>query len=294
MVDLKAGQPDDRIWLAMADSNRVRILSRALAKGMGMTVYMGPTMDREGPVAIVVAEDAMATRIAEAATNAAPCQKSLLLTAGGKRTADANIYLEHNVDAGTLANAIEGLRAVRDYEFARKSGPDLGVGLLNCLDEAEFSIRTRDEAREAAVYLAHGLPRAEQLAVGIYVFLSSAIEHGNLEFDAQEKAKGLADGKWDRMVRMRASEPEYAGRKLRVRVQRGSRIFSLLVQDDGPGIDPETAEMADPTRTGWRGRLIKLARSLGFNQIGYLGVGNTMEASVLLPQQTAEKPRMAG
>jgi hypothetical protein len=288
MANLSSNQPDDRIWLAMADSNRTRILSRALAKGMGMTVYLGPTMDREGPIALVVADDAHAARIAEARTNAAPAQKSILVTAGTKHSVAADIYLGHDMDAGTLANAVQGLRAVRDYEFARGKGPDLGSTLLGCLSEGSFTINTREEAREAAIYLAYGLPRSTQLAVGIYVFLSSAIEHGNLEFDAQAKAQGLADGKWEKLIRQRSAEAAFAGRRLRVRVQRGGRIFSILVQDDGPGIDSETAELANPTRTGWRGRLIKLARSMGFNQVGYLGVGNTMEASVLLPAETQE------
>jgi hypothetical protein len=293
MANLNSDQPDDRIWLAMADSNRTRILSRALAKGMGATVYLGPTMDREGPIALIVADDKHAARIAEARTNAAPAQKSILVTAGTKHTVASDIYLAHDIDAGTLANAIQGLRTVRNYEHARGRGPDLGGVLLGCMTEGAFTLRTRDEAREAAIYLAHGLPRATQLAVGIYVFLSSAIEHGNLEFDAQQKAQGLADGKWEKLIRQRASEPDYAGRRLRVKVQRGGRIFSIIVQDDGPGIDVETAELANPTRTGWRGRLIKLARSLGFNQIGYLGVGNTMEASVLLPAESQEDTRIA-
>ena len=77
------GKVPERLWLCTADSNRTRILSRALAKGLDMTVYMGPTMDQDGPVAIIVADDAHSAYIAQAKSNAAPGQRSILVTADG-------------------------------------------------------------------------------------------------------------------------------------------------------------------------------------------------------------------
>lgn len=283
----------DRIWLAMSDSNRTRILSRALAKGMDMTVYLGRGMDPDGPLGIVVADDAHADCIAKAAGNAAPCQKSILVTAGGRQTANADIVLGHDIDAGTLANAIEGMRGWRGYEMARSSGAAHGTALMSAMTEADFMIRTLDEARDAAVCLALGLPRTETVSVGIYVLLAAAIEHGNLEFSARDKAEALAAGKWAGRVRQRMAEPGYASRHVRLGIQRGGRIISLLVQDDGPGFDADTAEMANPSRAGYRGRLIKFAESLGFSQISFLGIGNTMEASIVLPAEDMEMPRAA-
>lgn len=83
----------DRIWLCMTDSNRTRVVSRALAKGFDMTVYMGTTMDNEAPVAFVVADDAHAARIAEARGNAAPGQISLLVTGGAGEPAPTSISI---------------------------------------------------------------------------------------------------------------------------------------------------------------------------------------------------------
>ena len=49
--------------------------------------------------------------------------------------------------------------------------------------------------------------------------------------------------------------------------------------------------MANPSRAGYRGKGIKLAKSMGFTQVNYLGVGNTVEASIILPQiETQERP----
>ncbi|OLF80817.1 hypothetical protein AWH62_13930 [Maricaulis sp. W15] len=273
----------DRLWLCMADSNRTRVLSRALAKGLGMTVYMGPTMDDEGPVAIIVADDAHAARIAEARRNAAPKQRSLLVTANARR-AGADIFLDHDADAGTVTNAIDGLRAYRAHEMTIPEEAAIGLGATQSLEVGEFSIQTREQARDVAIMLGRATPRPCATAVGLYVLLANAIEHGNLGFDATEKAKGLAEGNWQRKLAKRMTESLYEGRRVRLRFQRGGRILSFLIQDDGEGIDAETAEMADPSRAGYRGKGIKLAKSMGFGQINYLGIGNTVEASVLLPQ----------
>ena len=294
MAIAQSGNTPDRLWLCMSDSNRTRVLSRALAKGLGMTVYLGPTMDEEGPVALVVADDAHSARIAEARRNAAPKQRSLLVTANARRSG-ADIFLDHDADAGTVANAIDGLRAFRAHELVIPDDAEIGLGATQSLDSGEFSIQTRQQARDVAILLARATPRPCATAVGLFVLLANAIEHGNLGFDATEKAKGLAEGNWDRKLAKRMTESLYEDRRVRLRFQRGGRVLSFLIQDDGEGIDAETAAMADPSRAGYRGKGIKLARSMGFGQINYLGVGNTVEASVLLPQpvETSQTHRAA-
>jgi len=290
----RSGNIPDRLWLCMADSNRTRVLSRALAKGLGMTVYLGPTMDQEGPVALIVADDAHSARIAEARRNAAPKQRSLLVT-GNARRSGADIFLDQDADAGTVANAIEGLRGYRAHEMSIPDNSEIGLGATQSLESGEFSIQTREQALDVAILLGRATPRPCASAVGLYVLLANGIEHGNLGFDAAEKAKGLAEGNWERKLSKRMAEGLYEDRRVHLRFQRGGRIMSFIIQDDGEGIDAETAEMADPSRAGYRGKGIKLAKSMGFGQISYLGVGNTVEASVLLPQpvDTASAPRAA-
>ncbi len=287
MAVAEIGKTPDRIWLCMTDSNRTRVVSRALAKGLGMTVYLGPTMDDEGPVALVVADDAHVKRLAEAKTNAAPLQQSLWVT-GNVRRSGANVFLDADTDAGTLTNAIEGLRAYREHALAVPENKDVGLGAITALTSGEFSVQTLDQARDLAVFLGRACPDPCMSSVGLYVLLANAIEHGNLAFDATEKAKGLADGSWERKLAKRMEEPEFADRRVRLTVYRGLKALTFVLQDDGEGIDAETAEMANPSRAGYRGKGIKLARSLGFTQINYLGVGNTVEASILLPESVEE------
>ncbi|MBR9826440.1 MAG: hypothetical protein GYB36_11660 [Alphaproteobacteria bacterium] len=288
------GKTPDRLWLCMADSNRTRILSRALAKGLDMTVYLGPTMDQEGPVAIIVADDAHAKRIAEAKTNAAPAQRSILVTAGGRVSQKADLYISADVDAGGLVSAISGLRAFREQELVFAKAVDASIGAVTSLSDAEFRVRTLEDARDLAVFLARIAPKPCATAVGIYVLLASAIEHGNLEFTVEEKAQALAEGKWDAKLNKRLSDARYADRSVKIRFQRGQRLMSFLIQDDGEGIDAETAEMANPTRTGFRGRAIKLAKSLGFGTVNYLGVGNTVEASMTVGDVTPRQSVAVG
>lgn len=288
------GKTPDRLWLCMTDSKRTRILSRALAKGLDMTVYLGPTMDQEGPVALVLADDAHAARIAEAKTNAAPVQRSILVTAGGRVSQRADLYLAQDTDAGSLVSAVAGLRAFREQELALARARDASIGAIQSLADAEFRVTTLDQARDLAVFLARIAPKPCATAVGIYVLLATAIEHGNLEFTAEEKAQSLAEGKWDAKLGKRLNDPRFADRQVKLRFQRGQRLLTLLIQDDGEGIDAETAEMADPTRGGFRGRAIRLAKSLGFGSVSYLGIGNTVEASMTLAEQSAAAAVAAG
>ena len=284
----------DRLWLCMSDSNRTRTLSRALAKGGGYTVYMGPTLDEEGPVGLVVCDDRNSPRLPDARRNAAPNQKVLLVTGGGARLPAADFYLDHDTDAGVLFNVIEGMRFLRDYEMTLAELQKVQLASVDSLVQAEFSVSTVEEARDLALMLAQICPQPAHVAVGLYVLLTNAIEHGNLEIDPAEKTQALAEGKWRRYLKTRQDDRQYAGREVRVKFQRGGRVLSLLIQDDGLGIDPEMAERADPTRNTYRGKGVKMARSLGFSQLRYLGVGNMIEATLLLkPPQTEDVRRSA-
>lgn len=277
-----------RLWLCMQDSGRTRTLSRALAKNTGMTVFMGPVSENDGEIAFIIADDAHAGRIAEARRQAAPNQKALLVTGGAKQLAKADLYMLHDTDAGTLYNAIDGLRAYRDYEIALGRAADLRVGAIKSLGSGEFLVRTAEEARDVAIFIAQGCPRTCNIAVGIYVLLVNAIEHGNLEFSPDEKAESIAEGRWRRKVARRIGEAAYAKRRVHVKFKRGGRMISLVIQDEGPGIDLIDAERKAPSPASYRGKGIKLARSLGFCQVSYLGVGSTVEASIMLAQDDKE------
>ncbi|WP_339743197.1 hypothetical protein [uncultured Maricaulis sp.] len=279
----------DRLWLCMADSPRTRTLSRALAKGMDVTVYLGSTVDPDGPIALIIVDDANLTCLETARANAAPHQKSILVTVSPKRIVAADIFLTQDCDAGTLANVIEGLFAYRASQISPAASQTNPV--MTTLDTASFRLRTLEEAVQAALFLGAMAPRVCETTVGLYVLMANGIEHGNLDFSTEDKAQGLASGNWARKLAQRMAEPEYHARRVNVDFQRGERLISLLIQDDGDGIDAETAELANPLRVGHRGRGIKLAKSMGFAELTWLGIGNTLAASILLPARQDETVR---
>jgi hypothetical protein len=292
MAGAMADTTPDRLWLCMADSTRTRTLSRALAKGMGVTVYLGPAVDPDGPIAIMVTDDANIARLAISRENAAPNQKTILVTAAAKRSVRADLYLAHDTDAGTLANAIEGVSRFRSFEMttAGRQAP----GVVSTLKSISFRLQTLDEAADVAMFLARKMPRQCESAVGLYVLLANAIEHGNLDFSPEDKAQGLAGGNWNGKLAQRMAEPHYVTRRVSVDCLHGERMISLLIQDDGEGVDAETAEMANPFRGGYRGRGVKLARSLGFAELTWLGTGNTLAATIVLaPVAEDTLPRRA-
>lgn len=276
----------DRLWLCMADSPRTRTLSRALADGMDVTVYLGPTIDPDGPIAMIIVDDANIGHLEAARNNAAPQQKSILVTANTKVRASTDLRLAHDCDAGTLANVIEGLFAFRRFELSIAAGQANSVA--TSLESATFKIRTLEEAGKVAFFLSSMTLSVCTTAVGLYVLLANAIEHGNLGFSVEEKAEGLAHGNWNRKLARRMTEPAYLSRRVSVDFQNGERLISVMIQDDGDGIDAETAELSNPLRTGHRGRGIKLAKSLGFAELTWLGIGNTLAVSIVRPSIDAD------
>ena len=279
-----------RLWLCMSDSPRVRTLSRALAEGMNATVYIGPLAVPDGPVAVMLVDDANAALVASARKQAAPNQKTILVTASAARSVSADLYLPNSIDAGSLATVIEGLMAYRDFERS----PAAALEPVMALHSATFSVRTMAEASWLANFLAATLPRACEMAVGLHVLLANAIEFGNLGYSAAEKAQGLATGNWQRKLAQRSGEPAYAARSASVEFQRGERLATILIQDDGEGIGVEADMSGDASGSAYRERIIKLLKSLGFAELTWLGSGSTAAASIVLEPAAAPISGRAG
>ncbi|WP_417498270.1 hypothetical protein [Maricaulis sp.] len=267
-----------RLWLCMADSPRMRNLSRALAEGMGVTVYLGPNIVPDGPIAVMLADDANAGRVQTARQHAAPRQKVVLVTDSAKPTVAADLRLPRDIDAGSLGTVIEGLFAVRDYEMSPGSALEPATTLQN----ATFSVQTLAQARQLAGFLGTAMPRACEMAVGLYVMLANAIELGNLGFSVAEKAQGLSTGTWERKLAKRLSEPTYASRRAQVEFQRGERLISILIQDDGDGITTGPEGQGNTLRSDYRARSTQLLKALGFAELAWLGGGSTLAASIVL------------
>lgn len=278
-----------RLWLCMNDSPRLRTLSRVLAEGMDVTVYLGPQSVPDGPVAVMLVDDANAGLVETARQYAASAQKIVQVTAGTRRSGRADISLPLDIDAGPLATVIEGLLAYREFEIS----PAAALEPVMTLHNATFSVRTMAEASRLANFLGATLPHACEMAVGLYVLLANAIEFGNLGFSAAEKAQGLATGNWRRKLAQRLAEPGYASRCASIEFQRGERLVTILVQDDGDGVSVEADMSGEPERSSYRSRIVSVLKSLGFAELTWLSAGVTAAASVVLAPAASPAARRA-
>ena len=79
------------------------------------------------------------------------------------------------------------------------------INSLQFLKQAEFSIRTVDEASQLASFIARACPNAEMVVMGISELLINAVEHGNLGLSYAEKSSLMRDDCWRPEIDRRAA-----------------------------------------------------------------------------------------
>jgi CheY-like chemotaxis protein len=159
------------------------------------------------------------------------------------------------------------------------------VNAMELLDHAEFRFRTLAEIGPLIEMLASLCPVPDLAASGLSELLVNAVEHGNLGIRYEDKRRlRLADA-WESEVGRRLAVAENAARQVRVSVRRHVDRLEFVVRDEGAGFDwqnyldfaPERA--ADPN-----GRGIAMARMVSFTSLEYQGNGNTVVATIGLPE----------
>lgn len=128
------------------------------------------------------------------------------------------------------AREVETHRSISGYVRA-------GVSLTRFLRQGEFSVRTPGEARELAAVLARMTSRPQQVSAGLNELMMNAIEHGNLECGFELKKSLVSESGWDQEVVRRLATPPYAGRSVRVTVERTPEALSVTIADCGKGFD---------------------------------------------------------
>jgi len=155
------------------------------------------------------------------------------------------------------------------------------INSLQFLKQAEFSIRTVDEATQLASFVAQACPNAAMVVMGISELLINAIEHGNLGLSYAEKSRLKRDDCWRPEIERRAALPINAGKEVMLSFQRDDRNITLRVADQGSGFDWQNFLEIDPERAfDLNGRGIALARLLSFASLSYEGCGNIAVATI--------------
>lgn len=159
------------------------------------------------------------------------------------------------------------------------------INSLQFLKQAEFSIRTVDEASQLASFIARACPNAEMVVMGISELLINAVEHGNLGLSYAEKSSLKRDDCWRPEIDRRAALATNIEKEVKLQFQRDERSITLRVIDQGNGFDWQSFLEIDPERAfDPNGRGIALARLLSFSTLIYEGGGNTAIATISLAE----------
>lgn len=155
------------------------------------------------------------------------------------------------------------------------------INSLQFLNQAEFSIRSVEEASQLASFIAHACPNPENVVMGISELLINAIEHGNLGLSYAEKSRLKREDGWQAEIDRRMALPENTTKQVHLSFLRDGEMITLRVSDEGKGFNWEKYLKIDPERAfDPNGRGIALSRLLSFNQLCYEGCGNTAIATI--------------
>jgi CheY-like chemotaxis protein len=159
--------------------------------------------------------------------------------------------------------------------------PHRHINPLQFMEQAEFSIRTVEEASQLASFIARACPNPEAAVMGISELLVNGVEHGNLGLTYAEKSRLKQEDSWHEEIARRASLPENSAKEVRLSYLRQADSITLRICDQGNGFAWQDYLDMDPDRAfDPNGRGIALARMLSFSCVKYEGCGNIAVATI--------------
>jgi len=274
--------PDDVIWVRLAECPVADAVRHDLVSRFRDAVVTTAELPERAMVGLVIVDDDHHEAIGQAAGRNAGAQQSILITAAKSAHARADFVLSADVDIASITSVVNAAKDFHDQVMNLKSEVARRKSAVGTILRGEFALRTLDEARNLATMIAHACPNSDLVAIGLQELLINAVEHGNLEIDAEMKQALLMDGKWREEVEARLQNPEFSDRIVTLSFQRSARLISMTVQDEGSGFDHERYNATNGAAVGYRGRGIAMARELSFSSLTYLGAGNVVEATIVL------------
>lgn len=149
---------------------------------------------------------------------------------------------------------------------------------LGLLTRGTFHLRSPREAELLSAHLGSAVGDSAKGAA-LFELLINAVEHGNLEISYDEKSRLLAEGRLSEEIKRRLKRPEYASRRVEIRVEQSPRGFEVLIRDEGRGFTPESYFTVDESRLfDSHGRGILFANAA--LDLEYLGRGNEVRVTI--------------
>ena len=156
---------------------------------------------------------------------------------------------------------------------------------LGALHAARFVMRTLDEARELAIFIANVCPEPQRVVLGLTELLINAVEHGNLELSYADKSRLLETGRLHEEIALRLADPRYCTRTVTIEFHRRATAIEIDIIDEGPGFSWDPYLEFDPERAFHaHGRGIAMARKLCFDNLAYRGRGNAVTVTMKLAE----------
>jgi CheY-like chemotaxis protein len=141
----------------------------------------------------------------------------------------------------------------------------------------QWQLQKLEQCHEVAATIAALFPDPERVVMGIAELLINAIEHGNLGISYDEKTELNHSGRWLLEIERRQSLPEYRTRNVQVHLDQLQDHLALTIKDEGNGFNWQKYLIMDPDRAmDNHGRGIAMANMLCFDQVEYMGNGNTV------------------
>lgn len=200
--------------------------------------------------------------------------------------AGAFYYLTKPFEGEALQTIIRS--ALDDMRVRRELRASLAdhENALGCITEGSFSIRTLEEARALASFVALLGAQPETLAMGLSELLVNGVEHGNLGIDFAEKSRLREADCWEEEVTRRLALDANRDKTVRLRIWGDDTRWIFEIRDDGPGFDWRRFLDFDPERAfAPNGRGIALSRQLSFVSLTYLPPGNQVVVTVAKPEK---------
>jgi len=151
------------------------------------------------------------------------------------------------------------------------------IQTVQCMTMATFEVRTLREVADLAGYLAKACPHPEQVIGGLGDLLVNAVEHGNLGITFDEKTQLQLEARWEQEIHDRLGREPYASRFATVEFEQTTDWIQITIRDQGAGFDWEPFLEFTPSRVfSTHGRGITMAKSLCFDELEYMGIGNVV------------------
>jgi CheY-like chemotaxis protein len=197
--------------------------------------------------------------------------------------AGAFYYLVKPVDEKVLYAIVQSATDTFLYAHSVRYAVSQEQAMLAAmLQQSDFSLRTLFEARTLAAALSAYYPQPQRVFLGISELLINAVEHGNLGISYAEKTRLMEQGSWEDEIDRRLSIPEYAEKKVKVKLERQQHEIRLTIIDNGNGFNCGDFMQMSPERAfDPNGRGIAMSK-MSFDTLEYKGGGNEVMVVVKL------------